>query len=169
MLAIAQHLDDLSESFLMSLFHNGKVRTMKANYTVNEGDLRIIRPFVYVREKHTREFAAQRHLPVITENCPACFEAPRERARIKWLLAQQEMQHPGVYDSLLRAMKPFLAIRNTAVESKLHLIPRLLELSEQTNSSSFDESPISTTKKRKCDASGGTPSCGIFPCAEDDA
>ena len=39
-LAMGQHLDDLAESFLMSVFHNGRIRTMKANYTVKEGDLR---------------------------------------------------------------------------------------------------------------------------------
>ncbi len=33
-LAMGQHLDDLVESFLMSAFHNGFLRTMKANYTV---------------------------------------------------------------------------------------------------------------------------------------
>ena len=33
-LALGQHLDDLAESFLMSLFHNGLLRTMKAAYTV---------------------------------------------------------------------------------------------------------------------------------------
>ena len=33
-LAIGQHLDDLAESFLMSFFHNGIMRTMKANYSV---------------------------------------------------------------------------------------------------------------------------------------
>ena len=33
-LAFGQHLDDLAESFLMSTFHNGLLRTMKANYTV---------------------------------------------------------------------------------------------------------------------------------------
>mgnify|MGYP001454199763 CR=1 FL=1 len=41
-LALGQHLDDLAESFLMSVFHNGRLRTMKANYTVKEGDLKII-------------------------------------------------------------------------------------------------------------------------------
>ncbi|QQP37784.1 tRNA 2-thiocytidine biosynthesis protein ttcA, partial [Caligus rogercresseyi] len=46
-LAMGQHLDDLAESFLMSIFHNGRLRTIKANYTVREGDLRVIRPFVY--------------------------------------------------------------------------------------------------------------------------
>jgi hypothetical protein len=50
-LALGQHLDDLAESFFMSVFHNGRLRTMKANYTVKEGDLRVVRPFVYVREK----------------------------------------------------------------------------------------------------------------------
>ena len=42
-----------------------------------EGDLRIIRPFVYIREVHLRSFADSAHLPVIAENCPACFEAPK--------------------------------------------------------------------------------------------
>ena len=27
---MGQHLDDLAESFLMSVFHNGRLRTMKA-------------------------------------------------------------------------------------------------------------------------------------------
>ena len=53
-LALGQHLDDLAESFFMSVFHNGRLRTMKANYTVKEGDLRVVRPFVYVREKQVR-------------------------------------------------------------------------------------------------------------------
>jgi tRNA(Ile)-lysidine synthase TilS/MesJ len=37
----------------------------------------VIRPFVYVREKSLRQFAESRELPVIPENCPACFEAPK--------------------------------------------------------------------------------------------
>ena len=42
-----------------------------------EGDLRVIRPLVFVREKQLRQFAEGVHLPVIAENCPACFEAPK--------------------------------------------------------------------------------------------
>lgn len=33
-LAFGQHLDDLAESFMMSVFHNGRLRTMKAHYSV---------------------------------------------------------------------------------------------------------------------------------------
>ena len=71
---LAQHLDDLAESFLMSVFHNGVLRTMKACYLNKEKDIRVIRPFVYIREKQLREFAKTMNLPIIDENCPACFE-----------------------------------------------------------------------------------------------
>ena len=62
----------LFESFLLV-----QVRTMKANYTIEAGDVRVIRPLVYVRERSTRDFSQEVRLPVINENCPACFEEPK--------------------------------------------------------------------------------------------
>jgi tRNA(Ile)-lysidine synthase TilS/MesJ len=118
-LALGQHLDDLAESFLMSVFHNGRLRTMKANYTVKEGDLNIIRPFVYTREKQLRAFAETKKLPVIAENCPACFESPKERHRVKQVLAQQELLFPRLYWSLKSAMHPVMNVNKTGVESEL--------------------------------------------------
>ena len=116
-LALGQHLDDLTESFFMSIFHNGRLRTMKAAYTCAEGDLRIIRPLVYVREKNLRSFAEGSKLPIIAENCPACFEAPKERQRIKQLLAQQELLFPRLYWNLKTALYPVMRIDKTGVES----------------------------------------------------
>eukprot|EP01035_Chromulina_nebulosa_P021951 gene21951-28421_t len=88
-LVLAQHLDDLAESFLMSVLHNGQLRTMKANYVIDAMDLSVIRPLIYVREHQTKHFSITNHLPVINENCPVCFEQPKERARIKQLLKQE--------------------------------------------------------------------------------
>ncbi|WP_230973776.1 ATP-binding protein [Thermithiobacillus tepidarius DSM 3134] len=107
-LVLAQHLDDLAESFLMSAFHNGELRTMKAHYRIRAGDLRVIRPFVYVRERQTRAFAEAAGLPVISENCPACFAAPTERVRMKEILAAQETIQPHLFQNLLRAMRPLM-------------------------------------------------------------
>uniref|UniRef100_A0A1B6C4J5 tRNA(Ile)-lysidine/2-thiocytidine synthase N-terminal domain-containing protein n=1 Tax=Clastoptera arizonana TaxID=38151 RepID=A0A1B6C4J5_9HEMI len=117
-LALGQHLDDLAESFLMSTFHNGRLRSMKANYYVRERDLRVIRPFVYVREHMLRKFAETKGLPVIPENCPACFEAPKERHRIKQLLAKEEIQFKNIFLSLRSALKPIISFRATGEESK---------------------------------------------------
>ena len=116
-LALGQHLDDLAESFFMSIFHNGRLRSMKASYTNAEGDLRIIRPLVYAREKNLRKFAEGKKLPIIAENCPACFEAPKERQRIKQLLAQQELLFPRLYWNLKTALYPVIRIGKTGVES----------------------------------------------------
>jgi tRNA 2-thiocytidine biosynthesis protein TtcA len=77
--ALAQHLDDLAESFLMSAFFAGNLHTMRAHYLVDAGDLRVIRPLVYVRERQTAEFARACRLPVVPDNCPACFRTPTER------------------------------------------------------------------------------------------
>ena len=100
----------------MSTFHNGYLRSMKANYTVREGDLRVIRPLIYVREKDLRGFADRVKLPVIPENCPACFEAPKERHRMKQLLAQQEVLFPKLFKSLRAALHPLIAKSRTGLE-----------------------------------------------------
>ncbi len=107
-LALAQHLDDLAESLLMSLFRGGQLRTMKAHYRNDAGDLRIIRPLVYARERQLAAFAVAAALPVVPDSCPACFDMPTERERIKRLLAAEEAQNPQVFQSLLHAMQPLL-------------------------------------------------------------
>jgi tRNA 2-thiocytidine biosynthesis protein TtcA len=105
-LALAQHLDDLAETLMLSMFFGGKLRTMQAHYVNDAGDLRVIRPFVYVRERQTRAFAEAAQLPVIFENCPACFAKPQQRFAMKQMLAEQEKLHPKLFASLLTAMKP---------------------------------------------------------------
>ena len=110
-LALAQHLDDLAESFLMSAFFGGKLRTMQAHYLNDAGDVRVIRPLVYARERQTRDFASRAGLPVIFENCPACFSMPMQRYQMKHLLAEQEKLHPKLFASLLTAMKPLMSLQ----------------------------------------------------------
>lgn len=108
-LALAQHLDDLAESFLMSAFHGGQLRTMKAHYTNKEGDVRIIRPLVYVRERQTRDFAQEANLPVVPDSCPACFGMPTQREHMKNLLAEEESHNKYLFKSLLQAMRPLIS------------------------------------------------------------
>jgi tRNA 2-thiocytidine biosynthesis protein TtcA len=105
---LGQHLDDLAESFLMSAFHGGSLRTMKAHYLNDVGDLRLIRPFVYARERQLADFAASAGLPVIQDNCPACFRMPGQRQHVKNLLAGEERTHKPLFANLLHAMRPLM-------------------------------------------------------------
>lgn len=108
-LALAHHLDDLAESFLMSAFYGGSLRTMKAHYVNDAGDLRIIRPFVYVRERQTRDFVSRTGLPAIMDNCPACFRMPNQRMHMKNLLMEQEKTHKKLFSNLLTAIRPLMS------------------------------------------------------------
>ncbi|MDH5368695.1 MAG: tRNA 2-thiocytidine biosynthesis protein TtcA [Gammaproteobacteria bacterium] len=112
-LVLGQHLDDLAESFLMSAFQGGQLRTMKANYINQDGDLRIIRPMIYVREHQLTEFSKEKSLPVIPDSCPACFDMPTEREHVKQLLAKEETHNKGLFKSLRTALKPLYS-RNDA-------------------------------------------------------
>jgi tRNA(Ile)-lysidine synthase TilS/MesJ len=90
---------------------------MKANYFVKQKDLRVIRPLIYVREQMTSSFAHDSNLPIIRDNCPACFAAPKERHRIKMLLSNEEFQNPHLFSSLLQSMKPLIGI-SSALSTK---------------------------------------------------
>jgi tRNA(Ile)-lysidine synthase TilS/MesJ len=114
-LVLAQHLDDCAESFMMSVMHNGFLRTMKANYKINSGDISVIRPMVYCRESLMAEFSKSANLPVINENCPACFEEPKERARVKKLLSREETLYPNFYDNIKRSLLPLMHEDATAI------------------------------------------------------
>merc|ERR1711988_1994224 len=121
-------MGDFAESFLMSAFRNGALRTMKANYYVEDHDLRVCRPLVHVREKIMASFAKENRLPIIADNCPACFAAPKERHRIKLMLSQQEFEHPDLFWSLLKTMNPLMAIDKT--ERSLDFFRRACEEDE---------------------------------------
>jgi tRNA(Ile)-lysidine synthase TilS/MesJ len=90
------------------LFNKLVVRVFDDLLFVRGGKLKLVRPFVYVRERETKQYARLHNLPVITENCPACFEEPKERARLKALLKAQETLYPTIFPQLVAALRPLM-------------------------------------------------------------
>lgn len=105
-LAVGQHLDDLTEGFLVSVFHGGKLKTMKAHYYIRRQDLRVVRPFVYVREKALRQFAESKKLLVSWETRSS--DLPEKQKQSKELILQQERAYPRLYWSLRTALRPLI-------------------------------------------------------------
>ncbi|GLE09586.1 hypothetical protein PINS_up021314 [Pythium insidiosum] len=143
-LVLAQHLDDLAESFFMSAIHNGQLRTMKAKYWNDERDVEILRPLAYVREHELKRFAYDSRLPVINENCPACFEEPKERHRVKKMLAQEESLFPDMYNSIRRALLPLM---DDEIYAPLNAIRQRIETSKQTRSKAASAKAQAKSKK----------------------
>ena len=102
-IALGHHRDDLIESLLMSMLFSGKLRSMPPRLTSDDGRNVVIRPLCYAAEADIALFAEERKFPIIP--CDLCGSQDNlQRKRVKALLTQLEMEHPGVRASVLGAM-----------------------------------------------------------------
>src|SRR3954447_29244 len=103
-IALGHHPDDFVETLLLNLFFSGALKAMPARLVSDNGEHVVIRPLVYVTESEARTYAKAEELPIIGCCCPACGDLSLQRQRIKRLIAQLEVEHPDVKNSMIRAL-----------------------------------------------------------------
>lgn len=103
-IALGHHLDDFIETLWLNFLFEGSLRAMPAKLVSDDGAHVVIRPLVYVTEEETRRYARERGLPVVSCCCPACGDLGLKRQRVKRLIAELELEHPGVKQSMIAAL-----------------------------------------------------------------
>jgi tRNA 2-thiocytidine biosynthesis protein TtcA len=103
-IALGHHLDDFIETLLLNLFFAGALKAMPARLVSDNGEHVVIRPLVYVGEDEARLYTKQCGLPIIGCCCPACGDLSLQRQRVKRLITDLEVEHPGVKQSMLKAL-----------------------------------------------------------------
>ncbi|MBA2302414.1 MAG: tRNA 2-thiocytidine(32) synthetase TtcA [Acidobacteria bacterium] len=103
-IALGHHLDDFVETLLLNLFFSGALKAMPARLVSDNGEHVVIRPLVYTSETEARNYAKESELPIIGCCCPACGDLSLQRQRIKRLIAELEVEHPEVKNSMIRAL-----------------------------------------------------------------
>ena len=103
-IALGHHADDFIETLLLNLCFAGALKAMPARLLSDDGAHVVVRPLVYVGEDEARAYAKECGLPVIGCGCPACGHLGLQRQRTKRLLLDLEREHPGVKQSMLRAL-----------------------------------------------------------------
>ncbi len=103
-IALGHHLDDFIETLLLNLFFAGSLMAMPARLVSDDGQHTVIRPLAYVEEAEARLYAKERDLPIIGCCCPACGDLSLQRQRVKRLIMDLEVEHPGVKQSMLKAL-----------------------------------------------------------------
>jgi len=103
-IALGHHLDDFIETLLLNLFFAGALKAMPARLVSDNGAHVVIRPLAYVGEDEARLFAKEVGLPIIGCCCPACGDLSLQRQRAKRLVMDLETEHPGVKQSMLKAL-----------------------------------------------------------------
>jgi tRNA 2-thiocytidine biosynthesis protein TtcA len=103
-IALGHHQDDFIETLLLNLFFAGTLKAMPARLMSDNGEHVVIRPLVYVGEDEARLYTKERGLPIIGCCCPACGDLSLQRQRVKRLILDLEREHPGVKQSMLKAL-----------------------------------------------------------------
>jgi tRNA 2-thiocytidine biosynthesis protein TtcA len=103
-IALGHHADDFIETLLLNLFFAGSLKAMPAKLVSDDGTHLVIRPLVYVGEDEARAYTKECDLPIIGCCCPACGNLGLQRQRAKRLLMELEREHPGVKNSMLKAL-----------------------------------------------------------------
>ena len=103
-IALGHHSDDFIETLLLNLFFTGSLKAMPAKLLSDDKSQVVIRPLVYVGEDEARAYTRESGLPVIGCCCPVCGDLSLKRQRLKRLLLDFETDHPGVKNSMLKAL-----------------------------------------------------------------
>ncbi len=100
---LGHHREDSLETFLMNLFHGGKLAAMPPKLLNDEGDVEVLRPLIYCAEPDLAKFAAEMAFPIIP--CDLCgSQEGLERNAMKAMLDDIEKRQPGRKDIMIRAL-----------------------------------------------------------------
>lgn len=101
--ALGHHLDDVVDTFFMSLLYNGQLRTFSPNTFMDRTGLYMIRPLVYLGQETVKELAALEKVPVIENPCPASGLTKREE--VKNLVTGLRSKYPDIREKVLSALQ----------------------------------------------------------------
>lgn len=101
--ALGHHNDDVLETFLLSLMHEGRIHCFSPVTYLDRTQIYQIRPMIYVRERDIRGAARNHNIPVIHNECPADGYTQREYMKDLIKRLEKEMT-PGLRKRLFRAI-----------------------------------------------------------------
>ena len=102
-IALGHHYDDAVETFLLSLFYEGRISCFQPVTYLSRTGVTQIRPMLYVGEKAVANLAQRLELPVVENRCPA--DKSTKRQEVKELLVQLQGRYPDLKTKIFGAMQ----------------------------------------------------------------
>lgn len=98
--ALGHHRDDMLDTFLLSLFYEGRLNTFAPKSYLDKTKLTLIRPMLYVKESDLKGYA--KNLPVVESNCPVNKLTKRED--IKTAVKELSKSIPNIREMMFTAL-----------------------------------------------------------------
>lgn len=101
-IAYAHNMDDVVETMMLSLIYEGRFSTFWPVTHMDDINMDIIRPFVFVTQAEAVGFKNKYELPVVTNPCP--YDKTSERAYVRSLLNEMNKHAPKVKQRMMTAI-----------------------------------------------------------------
>ena len=98
--ALGHHADDFIDTFLLSLFYEGRLNTFAPKTFLDRIGLTMIRPMIFIKETYIKGFAES--LPVTKSQCPADKHTKREL--VKNILSNIAVSIPNIREMIFTAI-----------------------------------------------------------------
>jgi len=103
-IALGHHRDDILETFLLNLFHGGRLKAMPPKLISDDGQHIVIRPLAYCKEADLEEYAQLRQFPIIP--CNLCGSQDNlQRQVVKNMLQEWEKKFPGRLETMFASLQ----------------------------------------------------------------
>ena len=101
--ALGHHRDDVLETFLLGLFYEGRLHALPPKSFLSRRDITVIRPLLYLPERHIASAVRRLQLPVQTSPCP--FDGHTQRSEMKALIQELSRRYPQADDMMFAALR----------------------------------------------------------------
>jgi len=123
--ALGHNREDVLETFFLSLLYEARINTFHPITHLNRKNVTLIRPFIFLPEKHILSVVREQNIPVLPANCPVAGNTKREE--MKELISHLCTLVPDIEEKLMHALA------NTEkynLWDKLKCPPQMAELGE---------------------------------------
>ena len=101
--ALGHHMDDVIETFFLSLFYEGHVHTFSPCTYLSRNDITSIRPMIYLEEKEIKSFVKRNNIPVMKKTC--IVDGKTKREDMKSLVIDLSKKIPRLKNNIFGAIK----------------------------------------------------------------
>jgi tRNA(Ile)-lysidine synthase TilS/MesJ len=101
-LAFGHHLDDAVETYLMSVFYSGQLKTLQAKRYLSKNKVEIIRPLIYLRENVIAKNIADQEISPLKSGSPYDGNTGRSRIRKEF---EKYFEDDLLFSNLVSAMR----------------------------------------------------------------
>lgn len=102
-LALAHHCDDAIETLFLSMFYEGRLKTLSPKTYLSRKQIYVIRPFIYLYEDEIKGTIKKENIPIVKNPCYVDKKTKREE--IHNLLESIYKEIPGSKDRIFKAIR----------------------------------------------------------------